>query len=119
MYFRPDWAFPKILHESGFAIAHWHGYVNPEFILEGWIVYGAGNPSVSCSSPQSAIYAFEGKQTGIINSILNDAEYKGDIHIEPHHGTNIAFPSLKEISEFLLSDKNISKLGSAYLNLYK
>lgn len=118
LYFNLEAFFPKILQESGFAIAHWHGYIKPEFIPNGWIVYGEGNPSVSCSSPQAAIYAFKGKQNGIINSIINDTEYMGDIHIEPHHGTNMTSPTLKDTANFLLSNNQISKLGNEYLKLY-
>ncbi|MDP3882945.1 MAG: hypothetical protein Q8Q48_02730 [Candidatus Staskawiczbacteria bacterium] len=118
MYFKPEWSFPKVLQKSGFSIAHWHGYVHPEAVPNGWNVYGMSNPSVSCSSPQAAIYAFLGKQIGISKDILNNTEYNGDIHIEPHHGTNMTFPTLIQTAEFLLSNKNISKLGSEYLDLY-
>lgn len=118
-YFEPDSFFPITIQKDGFAIAHWHGYVNPKFIPEGWLAYGQSNPSVSCSSPQSAVYAFQGKESGIINKILhNDFNYMGDINIEPHHGTNMTFATLKDMVNFLLSNKEISKLGNEYLDLY-
>ncbi len=118
-YFKTGSSFPKILQNSGFGLAHWHGYIDPKFIPEGWIVYGQSNPSVSCSSPQTAVYAFFGKENGIINKVLeNDQDYKGDVHIEPHHGTNMTFSTLSELAIFLLSDNNISKLGNEYLKLY-
>ena len=118
-YFKPESSFPKILQNSGFGLAHWHGYIDPKYISKGWAVYGQGNPSVSCSSPQTAMYAFYGKENGIINNVLeNNEDYKGDIHIEPHHGTNMTFSTLLELADFLLSNKDISKLGSEYFSFY-
>jgi len=118
-YFKPESSFPKILQNSGFGLAHWHGYIDPKYIPRGWVIYGQGNPSVSCSSPQTAVYAFYGKENGIINNVLeNNEDYKGDIHIEPHHGTNMTFSTLLELADFLLSNKDISKLGSEYFSFY-
>jgi len=120
LYFQPNSSFPKILQMDGFAIAHWHGYINPKFIPKGWIVYGQNNPSVSCSSPQAAIYAFQGKEKGIMNNILtNNIKYNGDIHIEPHHGTNMTLPSLEELASFLIQNHSIAELGSRYLYYYQ
>lgn len=119
-YFKPGSSFPKILQSNGFGLAHWHGYIDPKYIPRGWVVYGQDNASVSCSSPQSAVYAFLGKENGIINKVLeNNDDYKGDIHMEPHHGTNMTFSTLSKLADFLLSNKDISKLGSEYFNFYK
>ncbi len=112
---RPQSMFPKMLEENGMALGHWHGYINDAYIPEGWHVYGIDNPPVSCSSYQSAIYAFQGKEQSFYHSIESETEYKGDIHIEPQHGTNITFRSLKELGEFLTTNQDISALGNKYL----
>lgn len=113
-YFKPGWKFPKILENNGMALVHWHGYINPKFIPDGWHSHGENNPNVSCSSHQSAIYAFSGKNKKIIDCIYKNKEYKGDIHLEPHHGTNMSFNSIKKLADFLLSNSEISKLGDEY-----
>lgn len=110
--------FAEKLEKNGVAISHWHGYINNNFIPSDYFVYGQKNPHVSCSSPQSAIYALDGKLKGFVeNSIYGKKPYRGDIHIEPHHGTNIIFPSLRELGNFLGSNPEISCLGNKYLNL--
>jgi len=113
--------FVKQAKNRGFAIAHWHGYFKPDKIPEGWFLHGVENPHVACSSPQSAIYAIHGKlneynknQEGKTEPI----EYRGDIHIEPHHGTNIVYPSLHALVNFLLEDKKRTTLGNQYLSQY-
>ncbi|PJE64261.1 MAG: hypothetical protein COU90_03530 [Candidatus Ryanbacteria bacterium CG10_big_fil_rev_8_21_14_0_10_43_42] len=111
----PDSIFVKMLEEDGMALSHWHGYINDAYLPEGWHVYGADNPPVSCSSFQSAIYAFQGKEKAFHHSMESNTEYKGDIHIEPQHGTNITFRTLKELGEFLTSNQDISALGNKYL----
>lgn len=117
-YFKPGNKFSKELSNNGFALAHWHGYIDPKYLDDRYNIYGYSNPSVSCSSYQSSIYAFLGKNSidDIIKKINN---YIADIHIEPHHGTNMTFSSLVELSKFLLSDEKISQLGHEYLKLYK
>ena len=109
--------FAKRMENNGMAIAHWHGYINPHLIPQGWHTYGYENVPVSCSTPQSAIYALSGKINTFIKS-LGKEEYMGDIHIEPHHGTNICFNSLKDLGSFLSHRQDVSKLGNHYLNLY-
>ncbi|MBI2610044.1 hypothetical protein HYW53_02605 [Candidatus Giovannonibacteria bacterium] len=116
---KKDSKFSVYLEEKGMAISHWHGYINPEHIPVGWHVYGLENPPVSCSSPQSAIYAFQGKEKAFIKSLSDNKEYLGDIHIEPQHGTNIVYTSLRELGGFLNSNKNISSLGNKHLVNYK
>ncbi|NTV44190.1 MAG: hypothetical protein HGA67_00635 [Candidatus Yonathbacteria bacterium] len=114
-----DESFVDMLKERGAAIAHWHGYINPSAIPKGWSVHGIGNPHVACSSPQSAIYAFSGKIHVFLERFTSGNEYKGDIHIEPHHGTNIVFPSLMDLGVYFSENKAAAVLGNAYLYLYE
>ena len=117
-YFHPGSVFAETLEKSGMAISHWHGYINPKFIPAGWHVYGQDCPPVSCSSPQSAVYAFQGKEKAFLESVARGEEYLGDVHVEPQHGTNINYGSLKELGKFLNSNKNISVLGNKFLKYY-
>jgi hypothetical protein len=110
--------FTSNLEKTGLAIAHWHGYINPKNIPDGFNVHGIENPHVACSSPQSAIYALRGK-LHLLETTQNLKTYRGDIHIEPHHGTNIIFPSIKSLAEYFLSRDDISILGNKYLEMYK
>ncbi|MDX9913989.1 MAG: hypothetical protein RBS77_05420 [Candidatus Moranbacteria bacterium] len=116
-FYDNDNDFLKIFEKNGLAIAHWHGYLNVKKIPAGYIYYGQNNPSVSCSAHQAAIYAFNGKIDNAIKHFLKAGNYIGDIHIEPHHGINITFSSLMELSEFLIEEKK-SELGNQYLNDY-
>lgn len=78
-------SFSDALSHQGVSISHWHAYPRNESSLQGYVEHGIHNPPVSCSTPQSAIFAMLGKLDA-----LNDATkpfYKGDIHIEAHHGT--------------------------------
>lgn len=100
---REEALFPRILENKGLAIAHWHGNLLPEFVPRGWYIYGQENPPVLCSSLQSAIYAFKGKEKAVKNSLLSGGEYLGDIHIEPHHGINVTWPTLKGLGHYLTS----------------
>ncbi|MBI2024248.1 hypothetical protein HYT00_02590 [Candidatus Giovannonibacteria bacterium] len=115
----PSSTFVSTLETSGIAISHWHGYINPKYVPRGWHVYGENEPPVSCSSPQSAIYAFQGKERAFFESFENGEEYLGDIHIEPQHGSNINFRTLSELGDFLNSNNEISALGNKYLHQYK
>ena len=117
-FLNPSSIFAKQLEKNGIAISHWHGYINPSHIPKGWHVYGQDKPPVSCSSPQSAVYALEGKEKAFGESIQKGEEYLGDVHIEPQHGTNINYSSLKELGEFLGSNEDISVLGNKYLKHY-
>jgi len=82
--------FPLAMKENGLSISHWHGYPDKEYPLPGYVIHGEENPPVSCSTPQSAAYAFAGKLK--ILDLLDGpiTKHRGDIHIEPHHGTNIS-----------------------------
>lgn len=117
-HFRKDSKFAKLLEEDGIAIVHWHGYVGPQFIPQNVYVHGAGNPHVSCSSPQSAIYAIDGKLKMFQQAWINGADYLGDVHIEPHHGTNMTFFSLHDFGKFVSSNSGVASLGNRYLDLY-
>ncbi|NTV22158.1 MAG: hypothetical protein HGB03_01135 [Candidatus Yonathbacteria bacterium] len=111
--------FVTMMRTQGVALAHWHGYINPNMIPEGWFTHGIQNPHVACSSPQSAVYALSGKLDVFIEAFAKKKEYRGDIHIEPHHGTNIIFPSLVELGKYLSGDMQVAVLGNAYLYLYE
>ncbi|MDQ5948944.1 MAG: hypothetical protein QG589_69 [Patescibacteria group bacterium] len=103
---------------KGISISHWHGYIHPQHVPAGWYVHGVANPHVACSSPQSALFALGGKLNSFIDVMGNGSEYHGDIHIEPHHGTNICYTSVKDLANYLLQDKNASMLGNTYYYLY-
>jgi len=118
-HFYPDNFFSEHLETHGMAIAHWHGYINKKFIPKGFLLHGTKNPHVSCSSPQSTVYALEGKLKSFIEFFINNEEvkhYKGDIHIEPHHGTNLIFPSLAEFGEFIKSNPGAFSLGNKFMD---
>jgi hypothetical protein len=108
-------AFVHILSTRGMGIAHWHGYVNKEHIPHGWHAHGHTNPHVACSSAQSSIYAIQGKLDAFEKALENHVEFKGDIHIEPHHGTNIMYPSLIELADHMKKDADFTTLGNTYL----
>ncbi len=110
--------FLEKITESGLSLSHWHGYIDPQKIPAGWHVHGIDRPHVSCSSPQSAIYALDGKLTVFEKTLKNGKEYLGDIHIEPQHGTNITYYSQRELVELFLYNKGMATLGSDNLNLY-
>lgn len=109
--------FAARLEKEGVSISHWHGYFNEEYIPAGIHVYGRENPHVSCSSPQSAIYALGGKINSFFDILYksNGIDYTGDIHVEPHHGINITFPSLTGLAEYLLHNPMATELGNKYL----
>ena len=117
-HINPDAPFVKQATQGGFAISHWHGYFNPESIPEGWHTHGIYNPHVACSSPQSAIYALQGKLTAFFDAFQKNEMYKGDIHIEPHHGTNMTYTSLQEFASFLKTYPTSTTLGNKYLSRY-
>ncbi len=118
LFFDKNKILTQHLQKSGLGLIHWHGYVAPSLIPSGWSYFGQKNPSVSCSSPQSVYYAIQGKLSTIKRSILNDVEFKGDIHIEPDHGTNMTFFSVRDGANFLSHGSEISQLGDEYFDLY-
>ena len=107
------------MKKEGFALAHWHGYLKPDLVPEKIITYGFERPHVACSSPQSGIYALSGKLEAFIRAAENKTEFLGDIHIEPHHGSNVNYPTIIGLAQLLLSTPNLSTLGNEYLSLYE
>lgn len=118
-YLSPGCSFARRLEGSGMALAHWHGYIDPEQLPRGWFVHGQDNAPVSCSSPQAAVCAFSGKERSVKESLNGKVDYQGDVHIEPQHGTNMSFPSLQGLGKLLSLHKDISKLGNQYWKFYK
>lgn len=108
-------SYVKRIETKGFAICHWHGYFNKENIMENVISYGYENSHVSCSSPQSAIYALEGKLSNILDRVSYMRNYDGDIHVEPHHGINVSYSSLVDLAKYILNNPNSTKLGNKFL----
>lgn len=96
--------YAKMIENSGMAIAHWHGGYLPA-LPPGWYVYGKDSPPVLCSSPQSVIYAFRGKEQAIIQSLRGNIPFLGDVHIEPQHGINIMWKTLKDLASYILNDQ--------------
>jgi hypothetical protein len=101
-FFRPDAIFPKILGSFGASMTHWHDYPDRSELPEGYYFHGEDNPPVSCSTPQSAAYSLLGKIDAVEQALREEREYRGDIHIEPNHGTNmVGCLSLEATAEFL------------------
>ena len=102
MTIRPEAAFPSHLARHGASITHWHDYPQSEQLPEGYFLHGEENPPVSCSTPQSAAYSLRGKIEALEKALEHGIEYRGDVHVEPNHGTNIVgMLSLAETAELL------------------
>ena len=82
--------FAEVLSDSGLSLSHWHGFVHENEAPGGYYRHGKTNPPVSCSTPQSAIYSLIGKLKALDQCLREGGEFRGDIHVEPHHGTNIS-----------------------------
>lgn len=93
--------FAIMLHDSGMALAHWHGFIDSSLLPNGYFVHGQENPPVSCSTPQAGLFALSGKLTALQRSIEEGIEYIGDAHVEPSHGTNITGRSLTELAQLI------------------
>ncbi len=101
---------------NGMGMIHWHGYFNNELIPGGIFEYGKDNPHVACSSPQSAIYALDGKLRNFKQICLSEKKnYISDIHVEPHHGSNVNFSSIIKFAEYLSLHPDAVALGNKYL----
>jgi len=111
--------FAKMLNDNGVGIAHWHGYINPQYIPIGYYLHGFNNPSVSCSALQGVFYVFMGKYSAICDSLVRGYDFRGDIQVEPQHGTNIVYESLDSLASYLCSEPEIAGLGNSYFDLYK
>lgn len=108
--------FYELLKDQGLALAHWHGFLNADQVQKDYPLHGESNPGVSCSTPQSAIYVVQGKL-----SLLDKAcpeTHQGDVHIEPHHGTNFTCASLTKLARTLsaLKSKNSSPALTPLMN---
>jgi len=103
------------IEEFGMGICHWHGYMHSNHIPVHHSVYGRNNPHVSCSSPQSAIYALDGKLSNFIEMHNTGKTYVGDIHVEPHHGSNINFTNLIDLAKIFIENPSATELGNKYL----
>ncbi len=102
MTLRPETSFPGHLARFGASITHWHDYPQSELLPEGYFLHGEKNPPVSCSTPQSAAYSLCGKIEALENALEHGIDYRGDVHIEPNHGTNIVgMLSLAETAELM------------------
>ena len=110
--------FSEHITKNGAAIVHWHGYIRKSLVPSGWSIHGFRNPHVACSTAQSAIYALRGKLDAFNDLLRTSQIYRGDVHIEPHHGTNITFTSIQELARFLLKTPGTSELGNKYLKDY-
>ncbi len=94
--------FARILATSGMALAHWHGDVDTALFPDGLPVFGEENPPVSCSTHQAAMYTLRGKLEAYARHLGQGKPYLGDIHVEPHHGVNVTWPSLLGLAKRLL-----------------
>lgn len=86
----PAAPFAQALAADGLALAHWHGYPEAGATPDGFALHGTDNPPVSCSTPQSAAFALVGKLAALGDRIARGQAYAGDVHVEPHHGTNLS-----------------------------
>jgi hypothetical protein len=97
-----DSDFLRMMQTDGLGIAHWHGYLPASKIPTGYAVYGADNIPFACSTPQSAILALQGKLLAFQEQFDSSGDYRGDVHVEPHHGTNMTATSLVDLARWLL-----------------
>ena len=89
MRLRPKARFPHHLARFGATMTHWHDYPDTELLPKGYHLHGAENPPVACSTPQSAAYSLLGKIAALEMALEQGTTYRGDVHVEPCHGTNI------------------------------
>lgn len=99
---QPGARFAAMLDTTGAALAHWHGSIAPDAVPDGYVVHGAENPPVSCSTHQAALFAFAGKLGALEASLRSNGSFEGDIHIEPHHGVNVTGPSLFHLARWAM-----------------
>ena len=97
----PNAPFCVHLKKAGMAMAHWHGFLPPSQIPDRYPLHGQENPAVSCSTPQAAIYALRGKLA--LLGCGRAEQLKGDVHVEPHHGTNFTASSLTGLAQWILT----------------
>jgi hypothetical protein len=102
----PDAVFLRQFAEGGTALAHWHGGLDVRLLPDGYHVFGAGNPPVSCSTHQSSLFALAGKLAVLAEDRSTLGRYRGDVHVEPHHGINVTWPTLAGLARELLAWKS-------------
>jgi len=93
--------FYKRLTTSGVGIAHWHDYLAQDELAAGYFLYGERNLPVACSTPQSASFALSGKLDLLRRVASHATTYRGDVHVEPHHGVNMTSDTLTNLAEWL------------------
>ncbi len=102
MTLNPKSAFPDHLARFGASMTHWHDYPDTWQLPDGYSLHGEKNPPVACSTPQSAAYSLLGKIAALEAVLDQGMEYRGDVHVEPNHGTNIVgMLSLAETARLL------------------
>ena len=103
--------FSDTLEKEGLSLTHWHNYLEKSTLPEGHFLHGFNNPSVACSTPQSAIYALLGKFEAFNMALSARQEFLGDVHIEPDHGTNISsVMSLTQTAEWIDAHEQTTKV---------
>ena len=110
-----DSEFVKKTTQEGISISHWHGYFKEDLVPNKFLMYGFKNLHVACSSPQSAIYALGGKLESFNYALESKILYNGDVHVEPHHGTNVSAYSLTDLARYIVENPESTKLGNIYL----
>lgn len=103
----PTAGFARTLQNSGMALAHWHGTINPQQLPSEYAFHGEQNPPVSCSTHQSGIYALGGKLEAFRSSTARGTPFHGDVHVEPHHGINVTWPTLTGLAELFLRTTSV------------
>jgi len=119
-YFDSHNKYASSLRHNGMTITHWHGYFKENLVPQGLYMYGSDNPHVSCSSPQAAIYALDGKLRNFADIIAKSDKFDcmGDVHIEPHHGINVNYPSLVKLAQYIMNNPESTELGDKYFRLH-
>ena len=103
---KPDSPMANGLKRNGLALAHWHGFIGAWAWPRGYYLHGENNPPVSCSTPQAALFALQGKLAALQQSLKEGVGYLGDIHVEPSHGTNITGLSLADLARLAAAGKH-------------
>lgn len=114
--FMPHAQLAQRMSATGAGIAHWHGYIDPDALRPDIMLHGARRPHVACSSPQSALYALAGKLASFESFLNHQLPVSAEFHVEPHHGINAIFPTLKELADFLHAGEQRSVLGNRHLD---
>ncbi len=103
--------FSDTLEKEGLSLTHWHNYLEKSTLPEGHFLHGFNNPSVACSTPQSAIYALLGKFEAFHMALSAQQEFLGDVHVEPDHGTNISSAmSLTQTAQWIDAHEQTTKV---------